>query len=169
MSAVPDTVVQEWVDRLAIQDLICRYCDSVTRGDYEHTATLFAPDAIWEEQGGMRFESAREFIDYLVEGSASLELLIQTPHSSVIEFPESGRAKVSTMIREIVRGVGGGRSALDEAGIELNVDRFGIYHDELNKFGSEWKFTRRTFVPFFTAMGSVIGEVSGTRPLLAPG
>ena len=63
MSAVQDTLVQEWVDRLAIQDLIFRYCDSVTRGDYEHTATLFAPDAICEEQGGMRFESAREFID----------------------------------------------------------------------------------------------------------
>jgi SnoaL-like domain len=169
MSAVPDALMQEWVDRLEIQDLIFRYCDSVTRGDYTHTATLFAPDAIWEEQGGMRFESAREFIDYLVEGSTSLELLIQIPHSSVVEFPESGRAKVSTTIREIVRGIGGGQSALGDAGMELNVDRFGIYHDELEKFGSEWKFTRRTFVPFFTAMGSVIGEVSGSRPLLAPG
>ena len=169
MSAVQDTVAQEWVDRLAIQDLIFRYSDSVTRGDYEHTAMLFAPDAIWEEQGGMRFESAAEFIDYLVEGSASLELLIQTPHGSVIDFPEPGRAKVSTTTREIVRGVGGGQSASGDAGTELNVDRFAIYHDELGKFGSEWKFTRRNFVPFFTAMGSVIGEVSGSRPLLAPG
>src|SRR5436190_3505504 len=145
-----DWELEEWLARQAVEDLIYRYSDSVTRGDYEHTATLFAPDAVWEEVGGARFETGREFVDYLVEGSASLELLIQTPHSPVVEFLGPGRAKATTTIHEIVRGVASGRSALGDVGIELAFDRYGIYHDELAKFDREWKFTERIFVPFFT-------------------
>ncbi len=46
-----DEEVGQGLDRLAIMDAINRYSDSVTRGDYEHTAELFAPDAVWEEKG----------------------------------------------------------------------------------------------------------------------
>ncbi len=63
--SVSDAELRAWLDRQAIEDLIHRYSDSVTRGDYEHTAELFAPDAVWEEVGGVRFDTAREFIDYL--------------------------------------------------------------------------------------------------------
>jgi hypothetical protein len=35
--------------------------------------TVFAPDAVWEEESGARFESAREFIDAVIEGTASLD------------------------------------------------------------------------------------------------
>ena len=166
--SVGDAELRAWLDRQAVQDLIHRYSDSVTRGDYEHTAELFAPDAIWEETGGVRFDTAREFIDYLVEGSASAELLIQTPHSPVIEFMGVGRAEATTTIHEVVRGVASGRSALGDAGVEINVDRYGIYHDELAKFGGEWKFKQRIFVPFFTSTNGVVGDVSGTRPFLRP-
>jgi hypothetical protein len=166
--SVNDAELGAWLDRQAIQDLIHRYSDSVTRGDYQHTAELFASDAVWEEVGGVRFDTAREFIDYLVEGSASAELLIQTPHSPVVEFVGVGSAEATTTIHEIVRGVAGGRSALGDAGVEVNVDRYGIYHDELAKFGREWKFTHRIFVPFFTSTTGVVGDVSDTRPLLRP-
>ena len=166
--SVSDAELRAWLDRQAIQELIHRYSDSVTRGDYEHTAEVFAPDAVWEEVGGVRFDTSREFIDYLVEGSASAELLIQTPHSPVIDFQGSGRATATTTIHEIGRGVAGGRSSLGEAGTEINVDRYGVYHDDLAKFGQEWKFTQRIFVPFFTSINGVVGEVTGTRPLLRP-
>jgi SnoaL-like domain len=116
VSASQEWEREEWFDRQAVQDLIHRYSDAVTRGDHEHTATLFAPDAVWEEVGGARFETAREFVDYLVGGSASLELLIQTPHSPVVDFPTSGRATATTTIHEIVRGVASDRSALGDAG-----------------------------------------------------
>ena len=162
-----DEEVGQWLDRLVIMDAINRYSDSVTRGDYEHTAELFAPDAVWEERGGEHFETADEFVTYLVEGSATLEVLIQTPHSSVIEFTGADRATATTTIHEMARGVGGRGSALTEAGTEAAVDRYGIYYDELARLDDNWKFTRRTFVPFFTTM-SLVGDVSETRPLLPP-
>jgi hypothetical protein len=169
VSVNQDRELEEWLDRQAVQDLIHRYSDSVTRADYEQTATVFAPDAVWEDpQSDVRFESAREFMDYLVEGSTSLDLLIQTPHSPVVELLGDGRAKATTTIHEIVRGVATADSAVGAIGSEINVDRYGIYHDELAKFGPEWKFTHRIFVPFFTATGGVVGDVSGSRPLLLP-
>jgi hypothetical protein len=159
--------LEQWLDRQAVEDLICRYSDSVTRGDYEHTATLFAPDAVWEEVGSARFETASAFVDYLVGGSSTMELLIQTPHSPVIAFPAPRQARATTTIREIARGVAGDRSAFGDAGTELAFDRYGIYHDDLEKFEGEWRFTQRIFVPFFTGPG-VVGDVSGARPLLRP-
>jgi SnoaL-like domain len=168
VSTAQESEIREWLDRQAIQDLIHRYSDSVTRGDFERTEDLFAPDAVWEEVGGVRFETAREFLSYLTEGSAHSELLIQAPSSPVVDFVEGGRATATTTIREIVRGVSGGPSVLGDAGIEINVDRFGIYYDEFAKFGDAWKFTQRVFAPFITSLDSVVGDLSGTRPLLPP-
>jgi ketosteroid isomerase-like protein len=169
VSEVHDGESSELLERLRIQDLIHRYSDSITRGDYEQTATVFAPDAVWEDpQSDIRLESARAFLAYLAEGSTSLDLLIQTPHSPVVELLPGGRARATTTIHEIVRGVATADSAVGATGSEINVDRYGIYYDELAKFGQDWKFTRRTFVPFFTTTGVTFGEVSGTRPLLRP-
>ena len=48
--AVAQTEVElrEWLDRLAIQDLIYRYSDAVTRADWQQCEAVFALDAIWE-------------------------------------------------------------------------------------------------------------------------
>ena len=47
-----------WEDRDAIQQLIYRYSDAVTRADYEQMATVFAADAVWESPIlGMHFET----------------------------------------------------------------------------------------------------------------
>jgi hypothetical protein len=55
--------VREWLDRLAIQDLISRYSDAVTRADWQQCAAVFAPDALWESPLlGMRFEDRASFL-----------------------------------------------------------------------------------------------------------
>lgn len=38
--------VRAWLDRLAIQDLIYRYSDAVTRADWKQAAALFASHAV---------------------------------------------------------------------------------------------------------------------------
>ena len=60
MSMSEDREQEEWRDRQAIQSLIHRYSSSITRGDYDQTATVFAPDAVWEEVGGDRHENAQD-------------------------------------------------------------------------------------------------------------
>ena len=55
--------LREWLDRLAIQDLINRYCDAVTRADWDQCEAVFAPDAVWESPLGLRFESRAAFLE----------------------------------------------------------------------------------------------------------
>jgi hypothetical protein len=65
MATPSGTELREWLDRLAIQDLINRYSDAVTRADWQQCQTLLAVDAVWESPAGLRFESAKSFMDFL--------------------------------------------------------------------------------------------------------
>lgn len=169
MSVRDDEELQEWVDRHAIQDLIFRYSDAVTRADYEQMKTVFAPDVVWESPLlERRFDSAQAFIDFQVEGSTSLEVLIQMPHSPVIDLLSDARATATTTIHEMFRGTTPTANVYGKAGSELNVDQYGIYYDEVAKLDGEWQFTHRLFEPFLIAPGRVVGEVVSNRPLLPP-
>jgi ketosteroid isomerase-like protein len=170
MTITQDAQVRDWLDRLAIQDLIFRYSDAVTRGDYEQMATIFAPDAVWESPLlGMHFDTAAAFIEMQIQGSGSLEVLIQTPHSPVIELEGDRRARVTTTIHERIRGVAGdAASTLGDAGAELNVDQYGTYYDEVVEVDGTWKFAHRLFVPFLIATGTVTGDVVTSRRLERP-
>jgi hypothetical protein len=91
--------------------------------------------------------------------TSSSDLLIQTPHSSVITLTGSDRAKATTTIHEMVRGAAPADSKLGKAGAEINVDHYGIYFDDLERIDGEWKFTHRVFVPMYVNVGSLNGEV----------
>lgn len=156
---------REWLDRLAIQDLIFRYSDAVTRADWDQCEAVFAPDALWETPLGLRFESRAAFLDFL-RPTSDYDVLIQTPHSSVITFTGPDRATATTTIHELTRGVGIGDTALGKSGEEINVEQFGIYYDDLERIDGEWKFTRRVFVAVYTKMGGVSGDVLTRRSAL---
>jgi hypothetical protein len=159
-----------WEDRDAIQQLIFRYSDAVTRADYEQMATVFAADAVWESPIlGMHFESAREFIDFQIEGSTALDVCIQTAAGPVVELLGPDRAAATTNIREIIRGTTTVDGVWGSAGTDMNVDQYGIYFDEVNKIDGAWKFTRRVFVPILIASGAVVGDITTARPIARPG
>ena len=111
-----------WEDRDAIQQLIFRYSDAVTRADYEQMATVFAADAVWESPIlEMHFESAREFIDFQIEGSTALDVLIQTAAGPVVEDH-------------------GARTAARTANNEADQDdRNGAFQDNLRPGRSEYR------------------------------
>jgi ketosteroid isomerase-like protein len=162
---MPITVSEggEWIERLAIADLIYRYSDSVTRADWDQTEAVFAPDAVWESPAlGLRFEGARKYRDFLAETTGN-DLLIQTSHQPVIRFVGLHQAVATTTVQELVRGKVHADSALGEAGTPVNLEQYGIYHDDLAKFDEEWKFTHRLFVPVYVRTDSVTGQVLTPR------
>jgi hypothetical protein len=82
----------EWIERLAISDLIHGYSYSVTRADWDGTEAAFAPDAIWEIPAlGLRYEGARTIRHFLAE-AIGYDLLLQTAHPPVIRFLGPGQA-----------------------------------------------------------------------------
>jgi hypothetical protein len=157
--------LQEWLDRLAIQELIARYSDAVTRADWAQCEAVFAPDAVWESNLGVRFTSRADFMETLRQTS-SYDLLIQTPHSSVITFTGADHAKATTTIHELVRGTASADTAFGESGTETNVDHYGVYYDDFARTCGEWKFTRRVFVSFYVQGAAVTGDVFTPRSAL---
>jgi hypothetical protein len=168
---MPITVSEggEWIERLAIADLIYRYSDSVTRADWDQTESVFAPDAIWESPAlGMRFDGARTFREYLAD-TTGFDLLIQTAHPPVIRLLGPGQAQTTTTVHELVRGQHLAGTTLGEAGTPADAEQYGIYYDDVAKLDGEWKFTHRLFVPIYVRPDAVTGQVLTPRfALLRP-
>jgi hypothetical protein len=158
----------QWFDKLAIQELIFRYSDSINRGDLAATETVFAPDATWDSPlFNMHFETSREFCEFLAANSSGLEFLIQTPHCPVIMFADADHATVTTTIYELSRGrVTKDGNPFGPIGTELNMEDFGIYYDTVQRIDGEWLFTHRVFVPLYVDQGAATGDVTSPRETL---
>ncbi|RDH76857.1 nuclear transport factor 2 family protein [Mycolicibacterium moriokaense] len=162
-----ESEVRQWLDRLAIQDLIYRYSDAVTRADWTQCESVFAPDALWESPRlGLAFDSRDAFLDTL-RATTAYDLLIQTPQSPVVTLTDADHATATTTIHEMNRGRVAMDSQLGEAGTPINVDTYAIYYDDLTRIDGRWKFTHRLFVPFYLSDGTVTGDVLTPRGELA--
>jgi hypothetical protein len=152
-----DAEIREWLDRLTIQDLISRYSDAVTGADWQQCEALFSPNAIWDSpQLGLRFQDRASLIEMLTATTA-YELLIQTPHASVITLTGADQATATTTIHEFIRGA---------AGAEPNLEQYGIYYDDVARIDGEWRFAHRLFVPIYAGTGRVTGDLRTPRSAL---
>jgi hypothetical protein len=159
--------VRAWLDRLAIQDLIYRHSDAVTRGDWVQCETLYAPDAIWDSpKQGLRYENRAAFIEML-EGLSTFDVMIQTPHAPVITLLPPNQAQATTTVHEWARGstpidgVVAGESV--SKGEQINFEVYGVYYDDIARIDGEWKFTHRLYVPIYVGTGAVTGDVVTQR------
>jgi hypothetical protein len=158
--------VREWLDRLAIQDLIYRYSDAVTRADWQQCEAVFSPDAIWESPIlEMRYESCASLLEMLRATSPD-DLLIQTAHSPVITLAGADQARATTTIHEFIRGTATAETTLEVAGAQSNLEQYGIYFDDLTRIDGLWKFTHRLFVPIYVGRDCVTGDLLTQRSAL---
>jgi hypothetical protein len=161
VEARTDPEVGQWLDRLAIQDLISRYSDAVTRADWDQCEAVYAPNVLWESPGlGLRYEDRAAFMETM-RGTSSAGLLVQTPHASVITLIDTDHARATTTIHEFIRGLWRG-------GVQSDVEHYGVYFDEIERIEGEWKFTHRLFVPLYRGEcgpGEIL--VSRTSPIRA--
>jgi SnoaL-like domain len=161
-----EVALREWRDRLEIQDLIYRYSDAVTRADWQQCEAVFTPDAIWESPTlGLRCENRASFMEML-RATSSYDLLIQTPHSSVITLTGTHHAHATTTIHEFIRGTVVADNKLDETGAESNFEQYGIYFDDITRVDGSWKFTHRHFVSIYVGSGCVTGDLVTQRSAL---
>lgn len=162
-----DVELRQWLDRFAIQDLIYRYSDAVTRADWQQCEAVFAPDAVWEAPSlGLRYETREAFLETL-RPTTQFGLLVQTSHAPVITLIGADQATATTTIHEMNRGLMPDDNELGARGTELNIDMYGIYYDDIARVDGEWKFTHRLFVPFYLSNGTVTGELMTPRSELA--
>lgn len=157
-----DNELREWLDRTAIQDLIYRYSDAVTRADWAQCEAVFVAEAVWEcPLLGLRFDSAAAFLETL--RTADIEMLIQTPQAPVVTLVGADRARATTTMHEMNRGASPMDSDLAVDGAQINIDMYGIYYDDVARVDGDWKFTCRRFVPIYIAHGAVTGDIVSRR------
>jgi hypothetical protein len=155
---------RQWIDKFAIQELIYSHCDAVTRGDLASLEVLYAADAIWEiPLFGFRTESARAFLDFLAEMTATAELLLQTAQNPVVRLLDETTAHATTTIFELSRGRAAADGPAGAAGEDVNMAQYAIYYDELSKSTGRWLFTHRRFVQCYIEFGGWQGELPTPR------
>ena len=158
---------RERTDKLAIQELIYRYSDAVTRGDLDAMAAVFADHAIWESPAlGMHFDSARAFLDDFAAATAPTELLVQTASNPVVHLVDADRARATTTIFELYRSTAEKDGPFGPKGAEINFSDYGIYYDDVERFDGEWRFAHRVFVPCYLETGAARGDVPVPRSAL---
>jgi len=158
---------RQWIDKLAIQELIYSHSDAITRGDLGALESLYAPDAIWEiPLFGMRTESALALFDFLAEITASADLLLQTAHNPVVRLLDENTAHATTTIFELARGTAPAEGPGGAPGEEISMAQYGVYYDEVSKSGGKWLFTHRRFVQCYIEHGAWQGDLPTPRSSL---
>jgi len=122
-------------DYMAVQQVITRYCDAVTRRDWAALADVFAPHATWDVIGHVTFHFEGDGLVPGIRGIVeSTGFLVQINAPALIEI--NGERATA-------------RSTMYELGSNLErTQRFeepGLYEDVLERIHGKWKFVSRRF------------------------
>jgi hypothetical protein len=124
-------------DRIAIHDVILRYCRGVDRGDLDLALTCFHPDSI--DDHGEFCDSSAEFIASVC--GPTFDKYTSVMHyvmNEIVEFTASDVAKSEAYFIAYLRRVEGGETTLDILG--------GRYVDRFERRGGEWRIAHRVAV-----------------------
>ena len=146
--------LSDWLDKLAIQELIVRYSDIATRGLWEEFERLWTADAVWETAPPIndRTVGANAIRAQVAKNLAGEEFLVQTTHGSVVTLHGGDRASATTTIHAIAR-----------RGEDHAVTNYGIYFDELARTEDGWKFARRRLQPIYVEPDTLPGTATISR------
>jgi ketosteroid isomerase-like protein len=152
----------ELADRIAIEQTIYRYSDSLTRGDLEQFASVWMPDAIWEVLPPIshRVEGYDNIRKAICGSVDAFEFYVQLSHNPVITLLGGGRATATTTVHEIGKRPDGVVSA---GLIPGDVELYGVYTDELVRSEEGWRFAKRTFKALFYGNAQLPVEVATPR------
>jgi len=122
-------------EHMAVQQVITRYCDAVTRRDWAALAAVFAPHATWDVFGHVTFHFQGDALVPGIRGIVeSTGALVQMNAPALIEI-DGERATARSTIYELGTNLG-------------KTQRFeepGVYEDVLEKIDGQWKFVSRRF------------------------
>jgi hypothetical protein len=152
-----------WYDKVAIQELIVKYCDAATRGDWDTFESLFTSDAVCEvvpptgtdhvyASGRSRSVGPRQIRESSEAAVEPHDFFIQVTHGSVVTLLGSDRASATTTIHALARQQG-----------DHDYMHYGIYYDELVKRDGEWKFSSRLLQPIYFEFAPLSGQVAISR------
>jgi uncharacterized protein (TIGR02246 family) len=153
----PDDLA-EWIDKLAIQELVSRYTSASTRGDWDGFEDLFTADASWElpapmEKTVVGGRAIREDLEETLKGQ---DFFMQMTHDAVVELHGPDVATGVVTIHAIARKEG-----------QNEVVSYAVYYDDYVKIDGAWRFARRRLQPIYMDMRPLPGFAPISRADLA--
>jgi ketosteroid isomerase-like protein len=147
-----------WVDVVAIKDLIVRYSDAATRGDWDAFEACWMPDAVWITLPPIdsRIEGVETILADVQSSLPSTDFFVQMAHGSVVTLDGPDRARATTTIHALGRKTGA-----------FSVENYGVYYDELTKVDGTWKFATRCLQPVYLDTAELTGQAPISRADLA--
>lgn len=142
-------------DRIAIEQLVHRYCDAITRGDWDEHEACFAPDAVWEVAPpfDIRFEGAATIRGNVSARLDTYDFLVQSVCSLVVDFEGDDEATARVVMQETGRMADG----------SAHMMQFGVYDDRIRRSGDGWQFTSRRFQPIYVETKPLEGDLVTPR------
>jgi len=149
--------VEEWMDKLAIQERVNRYSDAANRASWDELEACYAPGSVWEciEPNALRFEEPAGIREGVMGFIATADNFIQTVHNTVVTLHGDGTASARSTIEEIVRSDG-----------KFDVVIWGLSYDEFVKLDEDWKFSRRLFRGVYLDTTTMGGSATAKRDSL---
>jgi uncharacterized protein (TIGR02246 family) len=153
-----DAEVSTWIAVTAVKDLIVRYSDAATRGDWDAFAACWMPDARWITLPPIDKELVG--IDaILADIQASIptaDFFVQMAHNSVVTLDGPDRARATTTIHALARKTGA-----------YSIENLAIYYDDVVKSDGEWRFAQRRLQPVYLDTTEHLGVAPISRADLA--
>lgn len=148
-----------WVaDRIAIEEVLARYCRGIDRCDAEELRRVFSDDAMIDYGDGA--QPREETIAGLMTGLSAMRLTHHNIGNVICEIEgDAARAETYCVAYHILpNGEAVGDSG-DPAEIEMVVG--GRYLDTLVKRAGQWRIAERLYVMDWNRQGPASMEVSG--------
>jgi imidazolonepropionase-like amidohydrolase len=155
---MPGEDVADWIDKLAIGEVIARYSNASTRGAWDEFESLWAVDGVWEVAPpvGTKVVGARAIREAASANVDSADFLFQMTHDTVINLSGRERASATTIIHVFTRREG-----------HHNVMNLAVFYDDLIKEDGAWKFSRRVLQPIYMDTSDLAGKVIVPRGKIA--
>jgi hypothetical protein len=145
--------IAAWTDRLAIEELAIRYCDAVTRGDWDAFEAAWLPDAIWEETAPLegRIVGRQAIRARIAPSLDHVDFYVQMCHGVTIDTLGDDRARARTPIHGIARAHG------------QSCVNYAIYYDALVKSDGVWRYAHRRLQNIYVDTSPLPGKTAIAR------
>lgn len=155
MDATISSDANRLVDRLAIQEVIYRFCRAVDRSDLDQIPSLFHPDAT--DNHGLYEGDVPGLVEWLRERHKTISSAMHTVSNMLIDFYAPDAALVESYLTVAIRYSAEGAAKMAAvsglgaaSGGPVDMVTYGRYVDQFERRGGEWKIARRVAVPDHT-------------------
>lgn len=152
MNAKDQYTAERIADRMAIQDVLYKWCRAIDRLDYDGMRAAFHPGAT--DRHGAYDGGVDGLVDWIRERHKPIPVSSHQVSNILIEFAKPDLALVETYIRTFQRYPADAKAALAQLaggqagrpGVGVDMLSASRYVDRFERRNGEWRIARRTLI-----------------------